>query len=609
MTKLENKFKSFLDSNSTCDKVNEEMNKLSKYELNMELNEEKFTNSFFGFCEKHFFNEVKSLSSNNQTGIKLCAPNVFLLAHKIMNNKDKYKENIYFETIHSIYQVFFFIEFSKENGANDYTFYENPPLHVIKEKDYEVYLFNIGVALLNQKNNSELLEILFSSKTPLFLKNIILSCFLLIRKTTKNLVDFINLCIPCLNHYNLYYLFYLINKNLNYKFNQIDEISYLKLEELFLHKDANNEIVKQSEINVINCNIKLNENKNKNIEFNEEISKYFNFPKENEKDKILLFFTDDNLKENQNKFLNLIQSKDAQDGKIYKIIYDNPLKDNNTINAFSFAFLLKNGLIQQMDNHFFQIYNYGNTKIELFAHVLSKYLDLINRLLNDELTKEERKELFKNSGFYKINNENILLINIDEMEEKCFYLKKNLSQTTISSLNSDPQFDAYHINQADYSSQKDNSEIDYYYTYDSEEKSLYNFGNYSFENDLRKYFKKIVCHEEKFYELPRLYFVMNFSIPLPNNQYQFITNIKLKNNKNVSYGYGVLDFVLKNDSDNDIIIDNQYLPYKEKIFMVFPKSNINNNKMIILKKSQLYFSNLNQHFLNIIGEIKLLIFF
>ena len=29
MTELENKFKSLLDSNSTCDKVNEEMNKLS----------------------------------------------------------------------------------------------------------------------------------------------------------------------------------------------------------------------------------------------------------------------------------------------------------------------------------------------------------------------------------------------------------------------------------------------------------------------------------------------------------------------------------------------------------------------------------------------------
>ena len=159
MTELENKFKSLLDSNSTCDKVNEEMNKLSKYELNMELNEEKFTNAFFDFCLKHFLNEIESLSSNNQTGIKLCAPNVFLLAHKIMNNKDKYKENIYFETIHSIYQVFFFIEFSKENISDDYTFYEKPPLHVIKKKDYEVYLFNIGVALLNQKNNSELLEI------------------------------------------------------------------------------------------------------------------------------------------------------------------------------------------------------------------------------------------------------------------------------------------------------------------------------------------------------------------------------------------------------------------------------------------------------------------
>ena len=184
MTELENKFKSFLDSNLTCDKVNEEMNKLSKYELNMELNEDKFTHAFFGFCEKHFYKEIESLLSENQTGIELCAPNVFLLSHKIMNNKDKYKDNIYFETIESLYQVFFFIEFSKENISDDYTFYEKPPLHVIKKKDYEVYLFNIGVALLNQKNNSELLEILFSSKTPLFLKNIIVQP----SKTPLNLI-------------------------------------------------------------------------------------------------------------------------------------------------------------------------------------------------------------------------------------------------------------------------------------------------------------------------------------------------------------------------------------------------------------------------------------
>ena len=93
MTELENKFKSFLDSNLTCDKVNEEMNKLSKYELNMELNEDKFTHAFFGFCEQHFYKEIESLLSENQTGIEICAPNVFLLSHKIMNNKDKYKDN------------------------------------------------------------------------------------------------------------------------------------------------------------------------------------------------------------------------------------------------------------------------------------------------------------------------------------------------------------------------------------------------------------------------------------------------------------------------------------------------------------------------------------
>ena len=55
--------------------------------------------------------------------------------------------------------------------------------------------------------------------------------------------------------------------------------------------------------------------------------------------------------------------------------------------------------------------------------------------------------------------------------------------------------------------------------------------------------------------------------------YKFITNAKhqnathSKNNNNKSYSYGELDFVLKNDSEEDIPIDANFPPYKEKIFI------------------------------------------
>ena len=86
--------------------------------------------------------------------------------------------------------------------------------------------------------------------------------------------------------------------------------------------------------------------------------------------------------------------------------------------------------------------------------------------------------------------------------------------------------------------------------------------------------------------------MLNYSIPISKNEYQFITNIKIKNNNDKSqhsYGFSELDFVLKNDSNDDIIIDMDYRPYKQQIFMLFPKTNINNNEKIILKKKSIIF--------------------
>ena len=83
---------------------------------------------------------------------------------------------------------------------------------------------------------------------------------------------------------------------------------------------------------------------------------------------------------------------------------------------------------------------------------------------------------------------------------------------------------------------------------------------------------------------------------MDKNQFQFITNVKSEI-YNKSYGYGEIDFVLKNDSNNDIIIENEDLPYKEKIFMTFPKiDNKMSDQKIILKKNSIIFFEMKSNF-------------
>jgi len=61
----------------------------------------------------------------------------------------------------------------------------------------------------------------------------------------------------------------------------------------------------------------------------------------------------------------------------------------------------------------------------------------------------------------------------------------------------------------------------------------------------------------------------------------------MKNNR--SYAYPNFDIVLKNVSNEDIINDNNFLPYKEKIFMSFPKVEQSKNKKIVLKRNSIIF--------------------
>ena len=62
----------------------------------------------------------------------------------------------------------------------------------------------------------------------------------------------------------------------------------------------------------------------------------------------------------------------------------------------------------------------------------------------------------------------------------------------------------------------------------------------------------------------------------------------MKNNR--SYAYPNFDIILlKNVSNEDIINDNNFLPYKEKIFMSFPKVEQSKNKKIVLKRNSIIF--------------------
>ena len=300
------------------------------------------------------------------------------------------------------------------------------------------------------------------------------------------------------------------------------------------------------------------------------------------------FFQPNNLLKNKDDFSALKNSKfkDSQ----YKISYDTFEIKDKVINAFSFSILLKYQLINKIDEHFFQIYNDRNIKIELFSYLLLNYIDSINNFLNGSIKKEEKIKLFENSGFYKINNDYVLLVNVKEDDEKYFYLKINLCKNQVTSINNNKKFRAYQITENMSSSANYTNDIGEYYIKDEKENALYNFGNYYFEHDIREFFRNYVGDNKDVFELPRLYFLMNYSIPISGDQYHFITNVKKLMLDNCSYGYSELDFVLKNQSNQDIVVSNEVLPYKEKLFMIFPSKNLaNNNGQIILKSNSVIF--------------------
>ena len=187
MSEIEKAIKGYLKTNLSCDSVNEGMNKLSKYSLDKKINEELFIKSFIEYCIKYFLDEIIEFQRNNKTDkIELSVEEIFKLSHQILINHEGNLENKKpYERILLLYKTFFFIELDENNETNDFTFYLNLPKHLIKEEDYELYMLNIGMIILNSEDSLQLIEVLFSLETPGFLKNVILTCFEYIRSTKK----------------------------------------------------------------------------------------------------------------------------------------------------------------------------------------------------------------------------------------------------------------------------------------------------------------------------------------------------------------------------------------------------------------------------------------
>ena len=588
MSVILKEFKDCLDSNLSCDEINEKMKSISKYKINQSLTEENIFDFILQIFQKYFFDELVSLSLNNKDGqIKFSHENLFKICHQIVTKKEKYKENELYSNIELFYKTFYFLEINTDNETNDFTFFYQCYDGSLISKDIEIYLYNIGDIILNEKSDSNFIEILFSEVTPSFLVEIILTCVEYTRFTKKNVSDFINLCIPYLNHFNLFYLNETLYKECNYQIPFKGCLSYINFENFIkdLNQNKSGLIDEENKDNFFNITQDSNEIILKENITEDEKTKYFNLNDEGNKN--CNFFTDITIKKNKDKFIEMVNSKGESK---YKIVYDISEMDDNTVNAFSFGYLLKHNIIKAIDKHFFQIFNSGNIKVELFSKILLKYLDLINKLLTGSLSKEQKLELFSNSGFYGYNNEYLLLMSIKEEDQKIFYLKNGLTNGKITTFNNDIDYKVYQVIKSEYSSIVLTTRNIYYYDENNDEGVLYNFDNYSFGNNLTLFIQNFINENKDIYELPRLYASLNHCIPVEKNKFQFITNVKSEI-YNKSYGYGVLDFVLKNNSDNDIIIQNEELPYKERIFMAFPCSNktINNNQKIVLKKKSIAF--------------------
>ena len=289
-------FEECLNSNLSCDDVYNKMKQTAVFKINKNVEEKMLFSSFFLVISK-YFPDVLKMFTNDKLQIEFSHKNVFGITKQIAVGREKYKKNNYYKEIVLFYKTFYFCEIIEKDESNDFTFYVPMPDGSELPKEFEIYLLNIGLAIL-KKNSVLMFQILFSEDTPLYFINIIMICFLYTRYKKRNASDFVELCVPFLNHYNLLYLHDLINNEFNYQFNYRDQIIYKDLENFLLSLNVPNvnSISTYEEPKEIIINLVKDKNENiikLNID-EEAIVKYFNLPDEDDKAKE--FFTDKNFR-------------------------------------------------------------------------------------------------------------------------------------------------------------------------------------------------------------------------------------------------------------------------------------------------------------------------
>ena len=572
---------------------------------------------------KIFINEMISISKDAFNNLKY--------EQLIENYKVKEKwENTF---IKENKKLNFNIEIDNQN--NHYTTFIKLINKLCNENNLiENYKINCKYDIENKKINTFLYYIF---DLPFYLENnIYINCFLLM--LILNLEsEKLKICIE-----GCFYLSLLENskKNENEYENNI-ELLDLFINNLILLFHESNKIALIKKISDFNLLISYRfELKN----FVEIFSEFLNLKKLNKN--LVNFFKKNNIIDNYSKLNNSTNFyKDCS--------VDNFNIEKNKINIFSVPFLIKNKIFEKFETDHFQIFNKDNYYLSYFNFIIQPILEHINKkitnsneiqnlnYIHDCVNEHQQYSLYNErfssflfvkenedsiNQFYLINklkNELIENKNNNNKNDFVFMKDSNITSNSYYSINDKLNLlnnnNSKNENNDNLTKNKEKDKIisnkneEEKYIPSDEERHIINLNGINLEEQIKIFIRNNI-YDNNITELYRLYFKLNFFIPLVNNNVLNFIPIYIKKNENNNndvnkineiisnenqneqenkksenvYGFGELDYVFKvNNSKVDIVFNNMLI---QKLFIV-----LKNNKLVINNstKSVLYKNSFN----------------
>ena len=142
-------FEECLNSNLSCDDVYNKMKQTAVFKINKNVEEKMLFSSFFLVISK-YFPDVLKMFTNDKLQIEFSHKNVFGISKQIAVGGEKNKKNNYYKEIVLFYKTFYFCEIIEKDESNDFTFYVPMPDGSELPKEFEIYLLNIGLAILKK---------------------------------------------------------------------------------------------------------------------------------------------------------------------------------------------------------------------------------------------------------------------------------------------------------------------------------------------------------------------------------------------------------------------------------------------------------------------------